>query len=63
MKEVTEVTAEEMRIEQCRINGVDPYNWIDVAMSDLIKGMIQEELNTEIARLEALLAESEFVTV
>jgi len=57
----TEV-AEEKRREHYRVNCVDPDDRLSTAMFDRLQGMSPEELDTEIARLEAQIAESERVT-
>lgn len=54
--------AEEKRGEHYRGNGVNPDNQLATAMFDRLQGMSLAELDTEIARLEAQLAESEKVT-
>ncbi len=53
--------AEEKRREHYRENGVDPDDELDIAMFDRLQGMNPEQLDAEIARLEAQLAESERV--
>lgn len=51
--------AEEERRDSYRENGVDPDDKAEVAMFEHLKGMSPEELDAEINRLKALLAESE----
>jgi len=57
----TEV-AEEKRREHYRVNCVNPDDRLSTAMFDRLQGMSPEELDTEISRLEAQIAEGEQVT-
>lgn len=54
--------AEEKRREHYRENCVNPDDQLEIAMFDRLQGMSPDQLDTEIARLEKQLAESEQVT-